>query len=87
MVKNISVPVFVGKGQDDLLTLQEPELANHMLITERPNGKDLTTFHEFRTDVGAGEHCQLGAESHLAQVTMDWLSDVWGGMTFENTLT
>jgi hypothetical protein len=34
-------------------------------------------YHLFPTDLGAGEHCQLGAEPQLAQVTQDWLSGVF----------
>lgn len=54
------------------------------LGTERPNGKQLTHFHEFQTSLGAGEHCAIGAESHQNQVTLEWLSGIWGGLAFEN---
>ena len=84
VVKALPMPVFVGKGQDDTLTKNQPETAYKMLSTERPNGKALTHFHEFWTSLGAGEHCQIGAESQLAQVTLDWLSDIWDGISFQN---
>ena len=84
VVNSLPMPVFVGKGQDDTLTRHQPEVAYKMLTTERPNGKELTYYHEFKTDLGAGEHCSLGAELQLAQVTLDWLSDVWGGIVFKN---
>jgi hypothetical protein len=82
MVKELPMPVFVGKSEDDNLTLNQPELTRQILITGRPNGEALTHYHQFNTSLGAGEHCALGAESQLAQVTLDWLSDVWGGYAF-----
>jgi pimeloyl-ACP methyl ester carboxylesterase len=82
IVKNLPMPVFVAKGQDDNSTLQEPEEAYQLLTTDRPNGKNLTTYHVFTTALGAGEHCSLGAESQVWQVVMDWLSDVWGGVKY-----
>ena len=84
LVANISMPVFVGKAQDDIDTEQEPEIAYEMLTTGRPNGKALTYYHQFNTSLGAGEHCSLGAESQVWQVTMDWLSGVWGDWTYAN---
>ena len=75
---------FLAKGQDDALTRKQPEIAYHLLTAGRPNGEALTTYHQFNTSLGAGEHCSLGAESQVAQVTLDWLGDVWGGMAFEN---
>lgn len=84
VVRSLPMPVFVGKGQDDTLTNNQPEIAYKMLTSERPNGKELTYFHEFKTSLGAGEHCSIGAESQLAQVALNWLSDVWGGLAFSN---
>ena len=87
LVAKLHMPVFVAKGQDDLSTEQEPEIAYEMLATGRPNGKELTHYHQFNTSLGAGEHCSLGADSQLWQVTMDWLSGVWGDWTYENNPT
>ena len=84
LVANISMPVFVGKAQDDIGTEQEPEIAYEMLTSGRPNGKALTYYHQFNTSLGAGEHCSLGAESQVWQVTMDWLGGVWGDWTYAN---
>ncbi|CAJ2501752.1 Uu.00g046050.m01.CDS01 [Anthostomella pinea] len=67
---NITCPVFVGRGQDDdTAGGQEKEVADIL--------GDKGYYHEFQTALGAGEHCQLGAESQLAQVTMDWLAGVF----------
>lgn len=85
-VANITKPVFVAKGQDDLLTLNQPELADVMFINNRTNGAALTTYHQFNTSLGAGEHCSLGAESQLWQVVLEWLSEVWGGLAYTNGL-
>jgi pimeloyl-ACP methyl ester carboxylesterase len=82
IVKDLPMPVFVAKGQDDNSTLQEPEEAYQLLLTDRPNGKNLTTYHVFSSALGAGEHCSLGTESQVWQVVMDWLSDVWGGVAY-----
>ena len=82
--QNITVPTFLGKGQDDTASGKQPNLAYKYLTEGRPNGKELTFFYEFLTALGAGEHCQLGAESQLNQVVLDWLSDVWGGLAYDN---
>lgn len=55
-VRQIPMPVFVAKGQDDNSTLNQPDIAHQLLTTQRPNGKQLTTFHEFLTRLGAGEY-------------------------------
>nr|POE77877.1 20-hydroxy-prefusarin hydrolase fus2 [Quercus suber] len=77
VVKTLMQPVFVAKGQSDLMSLNQPELAYDLLISGRPNGQKLTTFHEFNTSVGAGEHVVLGAEAQMAQVTLEWLAKQW----------
>ena len=87
LVAKLHMPVFVAKGQDDLGTEQEPEIAYEMLTTGRPNGKALTYYHQFNISTGAGEHCSLGADSQLWQVTMDWLNGVWGNWTYANNPT
>ncbi|KAK5131584.1 hypothetical protein LTR08_000839 [Meristemomyces frigidus] len=85
IVANLTMPVFVAKGQDDTLTLQEPEQAYKMLTTQRANGEALTHWHEFNTSLGAGEHCSIGAEAQLWQVVMEWLSGVWGDVSYANS--
>lgn len=72
--QNISVPVFVGGGDDDTQAgLQQAPDAAAMMGSE-------ATFHLFKAEVGAGEHCQLGAESQLALASLDWLADVFDGV-------
>ncbi|KAI1101256.1 alpha/beta-hydrolase [Jackrogersella minutella] len=70
---NITSPVFVGKGQDDQTAGGQETTVAGLL------GKK-AYFHEFQTALGAGEHCQMGAEPQLAQVSMDWLSEVFEGV-------
>ncbi|KAK4500932.1 hypothetical protein PRZ48_009124 [Zasmidium cellare] len=79
------LPVYVAKGQDDNTTLFEPDLARKYLEEGRPNGKNLTYYHEFLTSLGAGEHTSIGAESRIYVSFFAWLSEVWGGYKFGNT--
>jgi pimeloyl-ACP methyl ester carboxylesterase len=81
-VKNTSMPVFIGKGQDDLQTANEPEIAYDMYARGRPNGTALTTYHVFETALGAGLHVSVGAEAQLWAVVLQWLSGVWGDFSF-----
>ncbi|KAL7622062.1 hypothetical protein AAE478_007563 [Parahypoxylon ruwenzoriense] len=70
ILSSVTCPVFVGKGEnDELVGGQEKEVAG--LLGDR------AYFYEFKTALGAGEHCQLGAEPQLAQVTMDWLGGIF----------
>ncbi|KAJ5116666.1 Alpha/Beta hydrolase protein [Penicillium angulare] len=80
VLQNITCPVFVGEGENDT---SAPGQAEDMV---KALGNQ-STYCLFRTDVGAGEHCQIGAESHLAQVTLDWLADVWDGIDLPANLT
>ncbi|KPM42658.1 hypothetical protein AK830_g3883 [Neonectria ditissima] len=66
-VKSIKAPVFVGSGQNDNLAPGQPE------VVARWFGKQ-ARYVLFETDVGAGEHCALGAEQQLARETLDWLA-------------
>lgn len=77
VVRSIVQPVFVAKGQDDTLSLDQPNIAYEDLVSGRPNGLDLTYFHEFNTSLGAGEHCAIGAEAQMAQVILEWLESKW----------
>lgn len=79
--KLIGLPVFVGKAENDFQTGDQPDQAYQLLTTGRPNGKALTTFHEFKTALGAGEHCSLGAEAQQSQVVLNWLADVFEAKT------
>lgn len=77
VVSNLTQPVFVAKGQDDTTTLNQPNIANNLLVSGRPSGKNLTWFHEFNTSLGAGEHTTIGAEAQQGQVVIQWLREQW----------
>ncbi|KAH8894349.1 alpha/beta-hydrolase [Thozetella sp. PMI_491] len=77
---NITMPVFVGEGEDDQMA---PGQAVEMLDALG----DLGTYNLFKSELGAGQHCQLGAEAQLAQVSLDWLADVWDGISIPKNLT
>lgn len=79
--KLTDLPVFVGKAENDFQSLNQPDLAYQLLSAGRPNGEALTTFHDFKTALGAGEHCSLGAEAHQSQVVLNWLADVFEAKT------
>lgn len=65
----ITCPIFVGDGQDDTsIPGQAPVVAKAL--------GDLATLYQFNNSLGAGQHCQLGAEPYLAQVSLDWFQDV-----------
>lgn len=71
ILDKIECPVLVFGAEDDILPIQQSRDMAAML-------DDRGTYYLFKNDVGAGQHCQLGAEAQLAQVTMDWLGEVWG---------
>lgn len=73
-------PLFDGRGQDDNQTMGQPQLLKADL-------GDRATYHDFRTDLGAGEHCQLGNEPMLMQAVMDWLMGVFQQAKGNNTVT
>ncbi|ORY67402.1 Alpha/Beta hydrolase protein [Pseudomassariella vexata] len=73
VVGNMTCPVFVGSGEDDTFAPGQPEELQKML-------GDKGYYHLFETKLGAGEHCQLGAEAQLAQVAFDWLETVFEGV-------
>lgn len=68
--------------QDDTTTSNQPELARQYLSEGRPNGANLTYYHEFSTSLGAGEHTSLGAEAQVYISVFGWLSKIWGGYRF-----
>ncbi|KAI0127932.1 Alpha/Beta hydrolase protein [Xylariales sp. AK1849] len=73
-VDNITAYGWVGRGEgDDSVGGQETTLAGYYNASGRHNA----SFHTFPTDLGAGLHCQLGAEPHLAQVAFDWLDGIF----------
>ncbi|KAF7621596.1 Alpha/Beta hydrolase protein [Aspergillus flavus] len=74
MLDNITCPVFVASGQDDHIAPGQPERMARML-------GDKAYYHLFKNNVGAGEHCTIGAEPQLAMVTMDWLDEIFENPT------
>ncbi|KXJ96254.1 Alpha/Beta hydrolase protein [Microdochium bolleyi] len=71
ILDKVACPVLVFGAEDDILPVQQS------LDVAAALG-DRATYYLFKNDVGAGQHCQLGAEAQLAQVTFDWLADIWG---------
>jgi pimeloyl-ACP methyl ester carboxylesterase len=67
LTDTIQGPVFIGSGQDDDITAGQPEMLADALGNR-------SHYVLFKTDVGAGEHAQIGADSHLAQTTFDWVA-------------
>ncbi|KAL6407094.1 hypothetical protein AUP68_09920 [Ilyonectria robusta] len=67
---NIKKPVFVASGEDDHMAPGQPEEMARLLGEQ-------AHYFLFKTDVGAGEHCALGAEQQLAMETLDWLAGIF----------
>ena len=65
----ITSPVFVASGQDDGNAPNQPEQVARWL-------GDRAHYHLFKTDVGAGEHCSLGAEQQVQMQVFEWLSGI-----------
>lgn len=80
VLNNITCPVFVASGEDDTGAPGQPERMADIL------GKK-ATYSLFKTDLGAGGHCQIGAESQLSQEALDWLDGVWEGITMGGSFT
>ncbi|CAL5870211.1 uncharacterized protein PFLUO_LOCUS4446 [Penicillium psychrofluorescens] len=80
VLANITCPAFIGEGENDSSAPGQAEQMVKWLGNK-------STYNLFRTDLGAGEHCQLGAEAQLAQVTLDWLADVWDQVALPANLT
>lgn len=69
--QNLTVPVFVAGADHDTAGLEQAPVAAEMIGSE-------ATFHLFRSNTGAGEHCQIGAESQLGLTLYDWVAKVVG---------
>ncbi|KAF4442926.1 hypothetical protein F53441_11570 [Fusarium austroafricanum] len=66
----IKCPVFVGSGQDDSAAPEQPEEMARALGEQ-------AHYFLFKTELGAGVHCAIGAEAQLAQETLGWLDGVF----------
>jgi pimeloyl-ACP methyl ester carboxylesterase len=80
VLANITCPVFVAEGQDDSSARGQAQ----EMVAALGNR---STYNLFKTELGAGEHCQLGADAQLAQVAWDWLSDIWASINIPSNLT
>ena len=69
ILDKVACPVFVGNGQDDLNVLGQASIVADAL-------GDLATLYQFNNSLGAGQHCQLGAEPYLAQASLDWFQGI-----------
>ncbi|KAF4945727.1 hypothetical protein FGADI_11730 [Fusarium gaditjirri] len=69
-LSKINCPVFVASGQDDSMAREQPEEMARAL------GKQAHYFL-FKTELGSGAHCAIGAENQLAQETLGWLEGVF----------
>jgi hypothetical protein len=69
LYSKITCPVFVGDGQDDMQVPGQAQIVADTL-------GDRATLYKFNNSLGAGQHCQLGAEPYLAQVNLDWFQGV-----------
>jgi hypothetical protein len=69
-VKDIKTPVFVGSGQNDTGFPGQAPVAAEWL-------GDLAYFYNFTDDLGAGQHCQIGAEGLLSTISLNWLTDIF----------
>ncbi|KYK61299.1 hypothetical protein DCS_02441 [Drechmeria coniospora] len=70
VLRKVTCPTFVAAGDNDSMAPGQAEEMAKLL-------SDRGTYHQFKARLGAGEHCQLGAEAQLAQVGLDWLAEVW----------
>ena len=69
VVGQVQCPVFVGDAEEDLFWKGQARQVADAL-------GDKATYHLFKSEDGAGEHCQVGASQVLAQTTLDWFEKV-----------
>ncbi|KAL1644145.1 hypothetical protein SLS58_004425 [Diplodia intermedia] len=62
----VDCKVLVAEAEDDVFFQGQPKLVADALGNR-------ATYHVFKTEDGAGEHCHMGAAQLLSQVTLDWL--------------
>ncbi|CAK7199471.1 hypothetical protein SEUCBS139899_002151 [Sporothrix eucalyptigena] len=75
------VPVFVGAGQSDTQAPGQAAVVWQMLTNGTGATNPQSQYHLFTDALGAGLHCQLGADAQLAQATMGWLAGVFGAVS------
>ncbi|KAJ9156662.1 2,6-dihydropseudooxynicotine hydrolase [Pleurostoma richardsiae] len=73
ILRNVTAPIFVADGQDDTVAPGQAEQVYEALNEE-------AGYYVFKTELGAGEHCQIGAEAQLAMIALDWLANVFNGV-------
>jgi hypothetical protein len=74
LVNNVTAYPFVAKGEDDgTIEGQEDTLVGYY----NNAGIHNATYHLFETNLGAGLHCQIGAEPYLSEVVYDWLDGMY----------
>lgn len=69
VLANVTCPIFVGAGEDDTTVPGQARV-----VAQEIGSKGY--YHLFKSELGAGEHCQLGAEGQLAMASLDWLAGV-----------
>jgi hypothetical protein len=69
IIANITCPVSVVFSQSDTTAPWQPEQLVRAL-------GDRAFYHLFKADLGAGEHCAIGAGAQQTQITMDWLARI-----------
>ncbi|MCJ1374229.1 hypothetical protein MMC20_005461 [Loxospora ochrophaea] len=69
VVDQIQGPVFVADAQDDLFYQGQAQLLASKLGNR-------STYHQFKTADGAGEHAGVGSFIMQNQVTLDWFQEV-----------
>ena len=66
LAADIRCPTLVLAAENDQFFVGQPEALRDALTAP-------VSYHRFREDEGAGEHCQDGSMSALHQVVFDWL--------------
>lgn len=72
IVGMVDCKVFVGEAEEDIFFKGQPKLVADALGSK-------ATLYYFRSEDGAGAHCQEGAAHLLSQATLDWFEDVVRG--------
>jgi alpha-beta hydrolase superfamily lysophospholipase len=68
--KEITVPIFVPSGHNDTSFPGQASIAAQWY-------EDKAYFYNFTDSLGAGQHCQIGAEGLLSSISLNWLAGVF----------